>query len=72
MRAVGWRDLNAWCRIPKRGLIFAHWPGCNNSIFRHPIHHSIPFFDGRLYMVVEVREGHIETPFVLVSLGIRG
>ena len=43
----------------------------NFSIFRNPIHNSIPFLDGRLYVVVEVREGHIEPPFVLISLGIR-
>jgi hypothetical protein len=38
----------------------------------HPIHHAIPFFDSRFDMVIEVSQGYIKPPFILVSLLVRG
>ena len=38
------------------------------SIFRHAIHNAIPLLDGRLHMVIEMREGCIEPSFVLISV----
>ena len=40
----------------------------DHSILRHSIYDSIPFFDGRLYVVIEVRESGIESPLVLIAV----
>lgn len=37
------------------------------SILRHSIDDAIPFFDGRLHVVIPVRESGIESPLVFIA-----
>ena len=55
-----------------RAYLADGFPVEDASIFRHPIHHAIPFLDGWLHMVIEMRERPVEAAFILVSLGIGG
>ena len=69
-----WRQLCGHRKHPFPSLLpraqTSLHPRPMSSIIRHPIHHSIPFLDGRSHMVVEVCESYIESSLVFVSLRI--
>ena len=39
----------------------------DHSILRHSIYDSIPFFDGRLHVVIQGRESGIASPLVRIA-----